>query len=272
MSSPTPLSEFELKMKIESIAIFLATPLLVWIIDRVEKRFGSKRAGWMTGFPIIAAPALLLLTIEHGASFGAQSARNAFLGVTGWVAFVACYRFLKGAGGAWFGIFLSLGLWLTSGILLGIVSPEPIWMLAMLGAFALVGLVWGGAAGGPVKPIKAFPGQRVLLSVSLVAATYLASRIGGHIVSGIMTTFPILACALLGPVYAGREYKTASIIASGMLVAGPSLGTFTLLVWYFSKTLSVATTFSLAIAFTVLVHVAMWAATALLHKRWSGAA
>ena len=58
-------------------------------------------AGWLAGFPMVAGPLLLFLTLDHGAAFGSQAALGAYFGLVPWLAFTMTYAWCARAGLVW---------------------------------------------------------------------------------------------------------------------------------------------------------------------------
>jgi hypothetical protein len=52
----------------------LLVPALIVLITLVSRRWGPALAGWLTGFPIVAGPILLVISLEQGAAFASSAA------------------------------------------------------------------------------------------------------------------------------------------------------------------------------------------------------
>jgi hypothetical protein len=52
------------------LKLFLV-PALIYAVTLAGRKWGPTVAGWMSAFPIVAGPILLVFTMEHGAQFGA---------------------------------------------------------------------------------------------------------------------------------------------------------------------------------------------------------
>jgi hypothetical protein len=56
------------------LARLLLVPLLVVLLTLAGRRWGPAVAGWLTGFPIVAGPILLLIALEQGPAFASHAA------------------------------------------------------------------------------------------------------------------------------------------------------------------------------------------------------
>jgi uncharacterized membrane protein (GlpM family) len=66
-------------------------PLAVLALGIVERLHGPRVAGWLSGFPVVALPLLLFVTLDHGAAFGSTAALGAWFGLTAWLSFALVY-------------------------------------------------------------------------------------------------------------------------------------------------------------------------------------
>src|SRR3954451_1971925 len=55
------------------------------------RRWGPRMAGWLGGLPVVVAPILLAITLEHGREFGSQAAAGALLGLLSLTGFILTY-------------------------------------------------------------------------------------------------------------------------------------------------------------------------------------
>lgn len=219
----------------------LLVPLLVALITLAGRRWGPAVAGWLTGFPIVAGPILLLVALEQGPAFAADAAL--------WSMSVALANVCFGVAYSWAATRLPWWLCLALGSL-GFVAgalalswhrlpPWPALALTLLG-------LWLAPRAFPRAPANtSLPAPtrnelpaRMLAGAGMVAAvTFLAQRLGPH-VSGILTVYPVMslvlavfshmhagpaqAIRLLGGVVGGLYAFTAFCFAVGMAL--PALG------------------------------------------------
>src|SRR4051794_19408622 len=66
-------------------------PGLVTATTLAGRRWGPRMAGWLGGLPVVVAPILLAITLEHGRAFGSRAAAGALLGLLSLTGFVLAY-------------------------------------------------------------------------------------------------------------------------------------------------------------------------------------
>src|SRR3954467_7569174 len=66
-------------------------PGLVTATTLAGRRWGPRMAGWLGGLPVVGAPILLGITLEHGGAFGAVAAAGALLGLLSLTFFILAY-------------------------------------------------------------------------------------------------------------------------------------------------------------------------------------
>lgn len=69
----------------------LLVPVLLAAVTLAGRRWGQRVAGWLSSFPIVAGPILLILTLENGRAFGAAAAGRALAGVVATLGFFVLY-------------------------------------------------------------------------------------------------------------------------------------------------------------------------------------
>src|SRR3954465_13781835 len=66
-------------------------PGLVTATTLAGRRWGPRMAGWLGGPPVVVAPILLAIPLEHGRAFGSRAAGGALLGLLSLTGFVLAY-------------------------------------------------------------------------------------------------------------------------------------------------------------------------------------
>ena len=246
-----------------NIAVLAAVPLLVALLDLAERRFGSARVGWISSFPIVGAPALLVVTQLHGEEVGAAAATSAALGMVGWTAFISSYRFpipwrggvVGGAGS----VVVSVAGWLLSAAVVVVVHPSSWLIVPILVGSMGVALRFGDVASRGRRPVRSALVSRATFATVVVVATVLASNAFGGIAAGLMTTFPIVSSSLLVPIALRGEADQVRSMAKGMLTAGPALASFmALLGILLGRGWGTAWSFAAATSIALAVHSGMW--------------
>ncbi len=198
-------------------------PLLVLSITLAGRRWGPAVAGWLSAFPVLAAPILLFISLEQGAPFAASAALSTLAAVLAILAFGISYawaatRFAWGmslavAFACYFAAVACLALWKPS-----VVVVAPIVVTALLIAGRLF----------PRLPIDTGPPTtpddllwRMGAGAALVfVLTRYSYRIGPQL-SGLFAMFPIMLSVLV--VFSHRHAGAGFAIK---LLRGTVLGYF----------------------------------------------
>src|SRR4051794_33204332 len=113
-------------------------PGLVTATTLAGRRWGPRMAGWLGGLPVVVAPILLAITLEHGRSFGSRAAGGALLGLLSLTGFVLTYGWCARVMGWLPAAALGWAAFLGMTLLLDQVKP-PNWLsfVAVCASFAL---------------------------------------------------------------------------------------------------------------------------------------
>jgi hypothetical protein len=173
-------------------------PGLVAATTLAGRRWGPRMAGWLGGLPVVVAPILLAIALEHGNDFAADSAAGALLGLISLTAFVLTY--------GWCARWMS---WLPTAALGWTAFAAATLLLDQVeipvgAALVLVCASFAAAAAllprAPAEPATAVPRHDLLLraaatAVLVLVLTGLAGTLGPHL-SGLLASFPVLATVL----------------------------------------------------------------------------
>lgn len=251
-----------------SFLIIICVPGLILLLHRVEKKFGATRMGWVASFPVLGAPSLLLLTVQHGVAFGSHAAGNAALGLIGWWVFILWYRlsdsWLLLRASATIIVFVSVLSWALCGLsVVHIPSNEVVLFYVKFGTAYLI--TTSAVCFGPFRPVEQKNGSssllvhRVLLGTFFVILVFLSSYIGGERLAGLLTAFPLVSASLLIPALMRGYREQVAAMASGMLTAGPSLITFMLVQQVLlTSSLNIGIVFISSLLIALIVNVIMW--------------
>ena len=69
----------------------ILSPSLIAGVTLAGRRWGTGVSGWLAGLPITGGPILLVLTLEHGGAFAADTARSALAGLPAFTAFCIAF-------------------------------------------------------------------------------------------------------------------------------------------------------------------------------------
>jgi hypothetical protein len=215
---------------VETLALkLMLTPALIGVSTLVGRRWGQAVGGWLVGLPLTSGPVVLFLALEHGTAFGADAAQGALRGLVAEASFALCYAsvartrawplaFLAGAFG-----FAAAGLAMQS------LAPTPaLLVLMVIGALVLTLRLLPRFTGvaAPMRPQSwDLPARMVTATLLVLALTSAASWLGPQL-SGLISTFPLLAGVLT--VFAHHaQGKTAAInVLRGLLLGLFSFAAF----------------------------------------------
>lgn len=173
-------------------------PGLVAATTLAGRRWGPRIAGWLGGLPVVVAPILLAIALEHDKQFAADAAGGALLGLLSLAFFVLEYGWAARVTGWLPATALGWAVFVASTLLLDRVHP-PNWvaLVIVLASFAATVALLPRA---PARPAGAPPRFDLLLRAAATATlvlllTGLAGTLGPHL-SGLLATFPVLATVL----------------------------------------------------------------------------
>jgi hypothetical protein len=232
-------------------------PGLVAATTLAGRRWGPRIAGWLGGLPVVVAPILLAIALEHGRAFASDAAGGALLGLLsltffvleyGWAARVMGWVPAAAIGWAVFGI-ATLLLDQTH-------PPNGVALLLVLASFAAAAALLPRA---PAVPGSAPPRFDLLLRAAATAAlvlllTGLAGTLGPHL-SGLLATFPVLATVLAAFTHAQEGPAAAAQFLRGFATGLVAFAVFCFAVAEILPHTSIAAAFVICAAIAVAAHV-----------------
>ena len=251
-------------------------PGLVAATTLAGRRWGPRLAGWLGGLPVVVAPILLAISLEHGRAFASRSAGGALLGLLSLTAFILAYGWCARVMGWLPSAAIGWAAFLVATLLLDQVDV-PNWLALVLvcASFAAAAVLLPRA---PAEARTAPPRFDLLLRAAATATlvlvlTGLAGSLGPRL-SGLLASFPVLATVLA----AFTHSVTAGIIvlrsafthvqdgpaAAAELLRGFATGLVAFAVFCFSVAEllphhGIAVTFVVSAAIAVAVHVVSFA-------------
>ena len=187
-------------MLVLALKLFLA-PACVVAVSLAGRRWGPTVAGLLGGFPVVAGPILLVVTIDQGRDFGADAAAGSLLGLTAVAASAVVYaraapRLSPAPAllAAWAAFFAGVAL-------LGVVEVSaPVAFLIAATSFELSRLLVRVPAEADAMDVPMpwwdLP-ARALSALLLVLAVTIAADALGPTLSGQLAAFPVLTSVLL---------------------------------------------------------------------------
>jgi hypothetical protein len=177
------------------LKLFLV-PSLIALITLAGRRWGPAIAGWLSGFPVVAGPVLLMIGIEQGPLFASQAAHSSLSAVLGNVSFSIGYSWAA-LRYPWYACFAAGAVgFILAGTLL---TMFPLSLWGALGA-TLSGL-WLAPRAFPQKEIVQpmgppsrleLPARMLAGAVLSVSVTMFAQRLGPAF-SGLFAVSPVMA-------------------------------------------------------------------------------
>jgi hypothetical protein len=231
-------------------------PGLVTATTLAGRRWGPRMAGWLGGLPVVVAPILLAITLEHGRYFGSRAAGGALLGLLSLTGFVLtygwCARVMGWLPAAALGWLAFLGMTL----LLDQVDP-PNWVsfVAVCSSFALAAVLLPRA---PAEPAGAAPRFDLLLRAAATAAlvlllTGLAGALGPRL-SGLLASFPVLATVLAAFTHVQEGPAAAAQLLRGFAIGLVAFAAFCFAVAELLPVTSVAVAFLASAGIALVAH------------------
>ena len=238
----------------------LLAPSLIAAVTLAGRRWGATVAGVLVGLPLISAPVVFVLAVEHGTTFGAQSAVGVLIGLVPLATFYLVYGLLAPrhnwpacAAAAWCG-YAVVALALRD-VTLG---PAPAFAAALAFLVLVIRLLPGPSDGIPSPPAPWWdiPLRMMTATAVVLTLTGLARTLGPR-VSGLLAPFPVN-----GAVLSIFTQQLEGAPAAGRLIRGMVLASFTFAVFFLvlAERLDrwgTAAAFGVATALAVVIHGAL---------------
>lgn len=233
-------------------------PFLIWMVTLAGRRWGPVVAGWLSAFPIVAGPILLVITLEQGPVFAARAAEGTLLAVVAILIFSIVYAWVArrlGVAGSMVCALLAWGLAVAGlqAVTMPLAAGFALVWVALLVTPRLFPAPEPADPAGAVRP-NDLPWRMLAGAALVLAVTYGASHIGARL-SGFFAMFPVMSTVLVGfsHVYAGRAFALA--LLRGMVAGYFAFSVFCLVVSLLLREGSVAPAFSAAFACALAVQV-----------------
>lgn len=226
----------------------LLVPMLIWGITLAGRRWGPAVGGWLSAFPILSAPILFIIAVQHGTSFAASAALSTLTAVLGNLAFGLCYAW-GATRFAWPSCLLAgfSGFFLAIAFLYFWAPPIYVAVPVVLAVLLIAPRLY--PASGLVAQIPSSPANdlfwRMGSSVLLVLlVTHFSEALGSRL-SGAFAMFPMMA-----PVLAVFSHRQSGSAYATRLLRGMVLGYYSFSVFCLALVLTLPAT-SLGFAFTL---------------------
>ena len=236
-------------------------PLALLLFGVIERRHGPRVAGWLSGFPIVAFPLLVFITLDQGPAFGSAAALGAYFGLVPWLAFTMTYaRVARSLNWLW-STLISFTVWTAMAVVAVVLQAAPRW-LEILPFAAFVAALFVYPRGQPSDEEREHvwwgtPSRMAAGAVLTVVITQFAAAMGTRW-SGIFTTFPVMGSiiAISSHVQYGRHAVQEAV--AGMSMGLASVGTFCFALYLFLGMTGVWQAFGLALVVSSTAHALTW--------------
>lgn len=246
------------------VAKFLLAPLCVVAVSLAGRRWGVAVAGILGGLPVVAGPILLVLTLIHGRSFGADAAASTLLALAALSSFVVVYGRVATRARALATVFCGWGAFLVAVGLLALVEPPPGVSFVLVGAGFALGLRLlppprEALAALDEPPWWDLPGRALAALALVLALTAVSGALGPHL-SGLLAPFPIITSVLAVFTHAHGGTMQARILLRNFLVGFYGFASFCLVLALSLPSMATAGAFGLAVVVAVVVQIGVFLA------------
>jgi phosphatidylserine synthase len=236
-------------------------PLALLLFGIADRLHGPRIAGWLAGFPIVAGPLLLFVTLEQGKDFGSAAALGAYFGLVPWLTFTTSYAWCSRFWG-WMGCTIAaFAVWTAVAFAAVILEHGSRWLEILPFAIQVcaVCLYPRGEASDEEREHVwwGLPARAVAGAALTVVITQFAGVLGTSW-SGIFTTFPIMGSiiAISSHVQYGRH--AVQEVVAGMTMGLASVGAFCFALYLLLQMTGIWTAFGLSLAISSTVHALTW--------------
>ena len=210
-------------------------PLFVLIVSMSGRWWGPSIAGWLAGLPVVAGPILYLLTLSHGAAFGARAATLSLAAILASEAFNFAYAWTCRSLTWPLALLAGIVVWFLSACGLSLMPTSPLWASVAAVTAVTIGQSFlpttsTVAAGAPVSSFDLL--GRMIAGAMLTFAVTSLSTWAGPTWSGLLAVFPLLGIIL--SVSSHRAHGPAFVISllRGMVLGRFSFAAFCLLLTF----------------------------------------
>jgi len=245
------------------LAKLLLAPACVVAVSFAGRRWGVAVAGILGGLPVVAGPILVVLTLVHGRSFGAEAAAGTLLGLAALTLFVVVYGRVAERVGPVPSLFAGWAAFLLGVAFLRLLEVPPGVSLLFVAACFAAGLALlpaptAASAAVPAPPWWDLP-VRALASLALVIAISAASGALGPDLSGLLAPFPIITSVLAAFTYAQGGRDQLRVLLRGFLVGFYGFAAFCFVLASSLDSLGGPVAFSAALAAALVVQAMVFA-------------
>jgi hypothetical protein len=248
--------EFHKPMSLVLAVKLFLVPFLIHTVTLVGRRWGPAVAGWLSAFPIISGPILLVVALEQGNQFAAAAAGGTLLAVIAILVFSIVYALASSRFGAAGSLATALLAYAAAVALLQTLRlPAPASFVIVCFALAMAPRLFPtideampAAAGG----YNDVPWRMLAGTVLVLSVTFAAAHIGARL-SGFFAMFPVMSTVVVGFSHARAGRAFAVRLLQGMVFGYYAFAVFCLAIAMLLGQHSVAFAFCAAFACALVV-------------------
>ena len=235
----------------------LLTPSLIALVSVAGRRWGPTAGGLLVGLPLTSGPVLLILALQSGTTFAADTARGIIFGTISVAFFCLTYGWAA-LRWRWPGALLaSWVVFLVATALLQLVILPLTLAFALCVAVAALALALFPRI--PAKesvalppPLWDIPARMAVATVFVLLLTGAAPQLGPHL-TGLLAPFPIFGTVLAVFTHAQAGTAAALRLLRGLLFGLFSFASFFIVAGTLITSAGIVSAFVAAIIATVIV-------------------
>ena len=232
-------------------------PLAVLALGIMERLHGPRVAGWLSGFPVVAFPLLLFVTLDHGGDFGSASALGAWYGLVAWLSFAMTYSWCSRRLNWLWCIVISFAVWTVMALVMLEAQQFSVWTeLLPVAAFivALLSYPRGEASDEQREHVWwGLPARMLAGAVLTVVVTQFSEGLGSRW-SGMFSTFPMLGSVIAVSNHIQYGPRAVQEAVAGMSMGIASIGAFCCVLYMLLPNTSMWAAFGLALVASSTAH------------------
>ena len=235
----------------------LLTPSLIALVSLAGRRWGPAASGLLVGLPLTSGPVLLILALQSGTAFAADTARGIIFGTISVALFCLAYGW---AAIRWRWPVALLASWLVflaATALLQLVTLPLVFAFALcVAVMALALAVFPRAPESTSAPLPPppwdIPARMAVAAAFVLLLTGAAPQLGPHL-TGLLAPFPIFGTVLTVFTHAQAGTAAALRLLRGLLVGLLSFAAFFLVAGTLIVPAGIVPAFIAASATTIII-------------------
>jgi len=240
----------------------LLTPLFIFVVTIIGRRWGTLISGWLVGLPLTSAPVTLFLALEQGTTFASRAAQGTMTGTISVAAFCLAYSWLSLRLNWLSCLLLSWAVFFASTFVLEQFSLSL--LISFIGVLLVLSIVLAALPRDRKPgPVMTPPHWEILARV-LVATLFVLGLTGsaallGPRLSGLLTPFPLFASIVGAFTHSFQGSIAVRRVLRGVIAGSLAFAVFFLIISALIAIMGIAAAFALAIlAAIVMQAISLW--------------